>query len=139
VGQTSKISQVLNLSIPINFRLRQPHRHFRRPIRCITDKTYSKLSDLSPSNGATSTCPYLDERDANSSIPIAPSSWPSRIRDASCGFPKGTHPIAGFRGHPSCDNPCGLYRKSGPERCGVRAAPIDPLAARAAVKNNEAM
>lgn len=57
-----------------------------------------------------------DGRDASSSIATAPSCSPSRIRESLCGFRLGTGPRRDSRCRPSCDNPCGFYRRPGPER-----------------------
>jgi len=59
---------------------------------------------------------YLDAHGANSSIATAPSCSPLRIRKASGGVPFGIAPRRDFRSDSSCDNPCGLYRRLGPER-----------------------
>jgi hypothetical protein len=69
--------------------------------------------------------PCLDERGANSSSVSALSCSPSRIRENSCGFPSGTGPRHDFLYHPSCDNPCGLYHRLGPEHL-----PLEPRARR---------
>jgi|SRR5580700_523453 hypothetical protein len=58
----------------------------------------------------------LDEHGANSSIATAPYCSPWRIREASCDFPSATVPRLCLPCYPSCDNPCGLYRRLGSDR-----------------------
>src|ERR1700693_1578731 len=59
---------------------------------------------------------YPDAHGGNSSIATAPSCWPSRIRVNSCGFPQDIVPRHDFPCHPSCDNPCAVYRRPGVDR-----------------------
>jgi hypothetical protein len=82
-----------------------------RPARDLTDGACFSLFFLPGWRDPASSYRYLDEHGANSSIAIAPFYSPLRIRENSCDFPFGTVPKRDFRCHPSCDNPCAVYRR----------------------------
>src|SRR5580704_1432270 len=85
----------------------------RKPINTRFDALYLRWK-------VASLC--LDGHGANSSIATAPCYSPSRIREASYGFPSATAPRLCFPCHPSCDNPCGLYRRLGSDREPLEAS-----------------